>query len=240
MAEASGPRPGNLDRLNVAKGLFPSDGPYGIPALLSYEGSVPEVLIPYRRQVRTKEPVRDAAVHFFLDDSVFEPVWSRTLKGLQYVSRFGLALSPDFSLYAAFPLALQLFNVYRNRWVGRFWQERGLGVIPTVSWSDERSYPFCFAGVPRGSPVAISTVGLGARGETDRLKKARALFASGYAEMVERIEPPIVLVYGEVPPERLGVAPNLGPPTKTYPSRWQGIRAARAAAAARKGPQPSP
>ena len=188
---------------------------------------MPDFLIPYRTNVRAKEPLveTEGAVHFFLDDSIFEPAWNRPPKGLQYVSRFGFALSPDFSLYAAFPPVLQMYNVYRNRWVGRFWQERGISVVPSVSWSDESSYDYCFSGIPRGQTVAISTVGVGHLGETGRLRRARELFRAGYEEMVRRIEPELVLLHGEVPLERFGIGHS--PPVKSYPSRWQNIRRAR-------------
>lgn len=191
---------------------------------------MPEFLVPYRQQVRSKEPPGEAevAVHFFLDDSIFEPTWNRPPKGLQYVSKFGFALSPDFSLYGVFPPVLQMYNVYRSRWVGRYWQEQGVGVIPSVSWSDERSYDYCFSGIPWGQPVAISTVGVGHKGETERTRRARNLFRAGYEEMVRRIEPALVLLYGEVSLERFGI--EGGPPVKTYPSRWSNIRRARAEA----------
>ena len=195
---------------------------------------MPDFLIPYRTNVRAKEPLGESegAVHFFLDDSVFEPAWNRPPKGLQYVSKFGFALSPDFSLYAAFPPVLQMYNVYRNRWVGRFWQERGISVIPSVSWSDERSYEYCFSGIPRGSTVAISTVGVGHTGETERLRRARELFRAGYQELVRRIEPGLLLLYGEVPLSRFGIED--GPPARRYPSRWSNIRRARREASERE------
>ena len=195
---------------------------------------MPDFLIPYRTNVRAKEPLDGAegAVHFFLDDSIFEPAWNRPPKGLQYVSRFGFALSPDFSLYATFPPVLQMYNVYRNRWIGRYWQEQGISVIPSVSWSDERSYDYCFSGIPQGQAVAISTVGVGHKGETERTRRARELFRTGYEEMVRRIEPELVLLYGEVLLERFGIEES--PPVKAYPSRWSNIRRARREARERK------
>ena len=42
------------------------------------------------------------------------------------------------------PLALQIESVFKNRWCGAYWQSKGLKVIPTVSWGDERSFDFCF------------------------------------------------------------------------------------------------
>jgi hypothetical protein len=58
-------------------------------------------------------------VHFFLDDARFEGVWHRPHAALPGLARFGAALTPDFSLYAGWPLALQLWNTYRNALVIR-------------------------------------------------------------------------------------------------------------------------
>lgn len=91
-----------------------------------------------------------------MDDERFEPVWNTPEKGLSHVKGMGVAHTPDFSVYPEMPLSLQLFNVYRNRWCGAFWQLRGVRVIPSVGWSDESSHSFCFLGVEQGSPVAVS------------------------------------------------------------------------------------
>ena len=50
-------------------------------------------------------------------------------------------------------------NVAKNRWVGAFWQEHGLIVIPTISWGKPSTFDYCFDGDEEGSIVAISTLG---------------------------------------------------------------------------------
>jgi hypothetical protein len=64
---------------------------------------------------------------------------------------------PDFSLYPDWPIAAQLWNTYRSRWLGRYWQQGGLPVIPTVNWSDQRSFPFCVDGIETGQLLSIGT-----------------------------------------------------------------------------------
>ncbi|MBK5938304.1 hypothetical protein CCR96_03275 [Halochromatium roseum] len=54
-------------------------------------------------------------------------------------------------------MAAQLWNTYRSRWLGRFWQEGGLRVIPTVNWSDQRSFTFCFDGIETSQILSIGT-----------------------------------------------------------------------------------
>ena len=56
-------------------------------------------------------------------------------------------------------------------------------VIPTVSWSDEESYLWCFDGISQGGAVAVSSVGC--------LKNMDCLdrFMNGYNAMVDKLHP---------------------------------------------------
>ena len=48
------------------------------------------------------------------------------------------------------PFAMQIYNQYRKHWLAAYWQLNGITVYPTISWSDENSYEWCFDGEPRG------------------------------------------------------------------------------------------
>ena len=180
-------KPGNFDALNTSL-LFEGSGPLDIPRLrhtpLVY---TPEELVAFRDKV-TPAPDRQA-VHFFADDYRFESVWHRREQALKYLTPYGMLLTPDFSLYMDYPLAVQIWNVYRSRWCGAYWQSLGFQVIPSISWSTPASYQFCFAGLPLRSLVAVSTLGV-RRDDT-------ALFAQGYRELVARLKPSRVLCYGK-------------------------------------------
>jgi len=210
-------KPGSFDTLH-AQQVFPSGNGYGIPDLRHTSlGRIPAWLVPYRQRIRANGALDDGAVHFFLQDYRFETVWNRPVKALEALAPYQTVLTPDFSLYRDWPLMLQLWNVYRNRWCGRFWQEQGFTVIPTISWSTAVSYDFCFLGVPRRGVVAVSTVGVTLNNPLDY-----QLFLDGFMEMVQRLEPVVVLCYGRLPAachERVEVVP--------YPTRWTNIRAAR-------------
>ncbi len=209
--------PGSYDVLHATK-LFPAANAYGIPDLLHTSvNQVPDWFVPYRQQIRSSQSLTDGAVHFFLDDYRFETVWSRPQKALDALRPYTTVLSPDFSLYRDWPLMLQLWNTYRNRWCGRFWQEQGFTVIPTVSWSTSRSYDFCFLGVPQRSMVAVSAVGVNLQEPLEY-----RLFLSGFTKMVRQLAPQIVLSYGPVPAACRELVE-----VKTYPTRWTNIRAAR-------------
>ncbi|NDJ35744.1 MAG: DUF4417 domain-containing protein [Chloroflexi bacterium] len=205
-------KPGNFDPLHSTR-LFPSRHALGIPDLLHTPlAAVPEQLVAYRSRIRSPSfDYARSAVHFFLDDYRFETVWNRPERSLSYLRRFRILLTPDFSLYVDWPLAMQQWNVYRRRWCGRYWQELGFLVIPTVSWSSSESFDFCFAGLPRHSVLAVSTLGVDL---TVPIQRER--FQAGYNEMVARLAPTMVLSYGPLPAEA-----NPLSDTRIYPSRWQ-------------------
>lgn len=184
--------PGNIDSLNTSI-IFPSSNLYDIPDILP-EKTIPKDLIMYGTEVRRSyAQTKDKTVHFFLDDYKFEPLWNKPIKTLQPIINIGSALSPDFSLFNDYPITLQIYNTYRNRWLARYWQEYGVKVIPTVSWSDERSFDFCFCGIPKNNPVAIGTVGI-------NNKEAKKTFKKGFEKMLEVLEPSDLIIYGETKP----------------------------------------
>ena len=140
----------------------------------------------------------DKAVHFFLDDYQFLRVWNRPKDYIKLLSDFACVLSPDFSLYTDFPVAMQLYNHYRKHWLGAYWQSFGIKVIPTICWSDERSFEWCFDGEPSGGTVAVSSVG------TQRSEETKRAFLLGYDAMIERLSPSKIIFYGTVPEECRG------------------------------------
>ena len=88
------------------------------------------------------------------------------------------------------PEPMQGWNVYRGRAVGRTWQDAGLAVVPTLTWGEPNTYAFAFEGVPQGSVVALSTVGLMDCAE------GIELFKNGAAEATRGLRPSVVLAYG--------------------------------------------
>lgn len=134
--------------------------------------------------------------HFYYDDFKFIKAWRNPDEYVERLKRFKAVISPDFSLYTDFPVALQILSCYRRQWVGAYWQSLGIDVIPDVVWGEEESYWFCFDGIPKHSTVAVSSVGV----KRDRLwnGEADSLFKKGYDEMMNRLEPETILFYGDM------------------------------------------
>jgi hypothetical protein len=131
---------------------------------------------------------RSATVHFFEDDDKFDEVWNNPPRYVSRLSQYRQVLSPDFSQYTDMPKAVQIFNVYRNRWCAAYWQKNGLVVIPTISWSNADSMEYSFEAIEKGSCVAVSTLGCVGN---------EFVFMNGYQEMVNRLKPMLVICYGK-------------------------------------------
>ncbi len=170
--------------MNIEKGFFSSTNSFGIPDIKKDEFEINE-LIPYR-----VDSNRNGTAHFFLDDYRFERCWRNPDSQIEELKKYDGVLSPDFSMYTNYPQAMQIWQVYRNRWCACYWQSLGIKVIPTISWSDEQSFKYCFLGVQKRSTVAIGTVGV----LNDEY--AKTLFMNGFKEMLKQLEPKEILIYG--------------------------------------------
>ncbi len=185
---------------NLGNAAYFGEGKWGIPRIFPFSesGEKRDValtdFIGFNFAKGCKEP-QDKGVHFFLEDYQFLRLWTKPEGYIDLLKKFKCVLSPDFSMYTDFPRATQIYNHYRKHWLAAYWQEMGIKVIPTISWSDEASFEWCFDGEPQNCPVAVSSVGTQKNGE------ARKLFLLGYNEMLTRLEPSVVLFYGSVPEE---------------------------------------
>ena len=179
---------------NLDKWHFDGVGKYGIPQIRPIKiGKVPE-WIPYNYALSAKHP-GTKGVHCFVDDYQFARLWNQPDRYIPMLSHFACVCSPDFSTYTDMPLAMQIYSHYRKHWLGAYMQLMGITVIPTISWSTPDNFDWCFDGEPRGSIVAVSSVG------TQNNSEAKKLFDAGYDEMMRRLEPSEVIFYGKVPLE---------------------------------------
>lgn len=181
---------------NLEKFIPLTVGKFDIPAIKA-DDVVYSDFIGFNYAKTYKTP-KDKAVHFFLDDYQFARLWNKPNDYINILSQFSCVLSPDFSLYADFPVAMQIYNHYRKHWLAAYWQSLGIKVIPTICWSGEKSFDWCFDGEPVGTTVAVSSVG------TQNSQASKATFMLGYDAMLERLQPEKIIFYGNVPNECRG------------------------------------
>lgn len=179
---------------NLDKFCFPGIGKYDIPQIEPVMAYPQGEFIPMNYAKTVKEPA-GKILHCFVDDYQFARYWNRPNDYINRLLEFAAVCAPDFSTYTDMPLAMQIYNHYRKHWVAAYWQMHGVTVYPTISWSDESSYEWCFDGEPVGGVVAVSSVG------TQADKESKRLFLRGYEEMMKRLNPYWVIFYGKVPTE---------------------------------------
>lgn len=177
---------------NLERRIFDGVGEYDIPELqLTHFDSDCE-FISFNYAASSKDR-QNKGVHFFIDDYQFNRLWTNIDRYVNMLSQFKYVMTPDFSTYTDFPKAIQIYNHYRKHWVGAYLQESGVQVIPTISWSAQNSFEWCFDGEPIGGTVAVSSVGC------MNSKAKKELFLAGYEEMVKRLRPESIIFYGTVP-----------------------------------------
>lgn len=149
---------------------------------------IPSSLIGFNYAKTAKE--FNKGVHFYIDDYQFERLWNSPERYIGLLKKFQVVFTPDFSLYMDMPKPIQIYNIYRSRLLGAYWQSEGISVIPTLSWSDENSYDFAFDGIEIGSTVTVSTVGI------LKNEEAKRYLISGMKEAIKRIKPKTIILYG--------------------------------------------
>lgn len=176
---------------NLVYGRFEITNEYGFPNMYPVHidnlKNIPLQGFNYALKEQHPEGI---GVHFFLHDYQFERVWKYPDRYTECLSKFAYVLSPDFSPYADTPKALKVFNVYRKMWCGRYWQEHGLKVIPTITWGNDEDLEWCLEGVPKHSTIAISTMGEGRWANFKALK-------SNWHHILNKLEPETILLYGK-------------------------------------------
>ena len=184
---------------------FKAVGKWQIPIIKKCEINIAGIELIPSDHVRIEAPINDISktVHFFVEDDKLERYYQKPENYIRRLAQYQHVLTPDYSLYIDMPLTLQLYNTFRSRWCGAYWQYHQLSVIPTISWGETDSFEFCFLGIEFESVVAISTLGC---------LKSKESFLKGYFEMKKRINPKQVLCFGkafsELGPEVINVSYN--------------------------------
>lgn len=128
---------------------FSGVGMFSVPLIKKQEVRLEDfALIGYDKINQSNETGK--TVHFFIDDYRFESIYKNPDDKIERLKKFNAVLSPDFSMYTEMPVALQLYNCFRNRWTGAYLQQNGITVIPTVRWGSLESFNFCFDGIEKG------------------------------------------------------------------------------------------
>ena len=192
-------------------------GKYDIPECPSTATSLPTHLIAYSDIKRNK--LSTGFAHFYIDDYKFDTrrggIWNKPETALKKLRQCQGVITPDFSTYQEMPASMKIYNTYRMRAFGLWLTKQGIPVINNVRWGTPETYAYCFDGIPQNSIVSIGTVGC------IKEKNNWQRFREGLAEMIKRLCPSTIIVYGSAPDKFFGKYRETGLPIIEYPSRMQ-------------------
>ena len=154
---------------------------------------IPQKLVPFSNAMSKTWEDFDCWVMFYEHDVKFERFWNNPKQYLEKLKKFKGVISPDFSLYRNMPLVMQQWNTYRSRALAVWLQKNDVELIPNVRFNDERTYDFCFDGIEKYKTIAVGTHGC------IKNKIDKDYFKKGLAELVKRLSPKTIIVYGATP-----------------------------------------
>lgn len=182
---------------NFIRGGIPYEREFEIPIIRQEKlpsGPI-DLIACSRTRPNDRAENRRKGVHFFVDDYRFRGLRFNVTRTLSKYGQYAFLLSPDFSRYCEMPTWQVIDAVGMNRWCGATWQKMGYKVIPSVGWATPYTYRFCFMGVERNAPVAVTTNG------NRREKRA---YLQGYDAMLEVLAPSAIICLGKPFPEMRG------------------------------------
>ena len=177
-----------LKKLKIVRNEFKTVGKYNMPLIKKQKIDLDKIdLWNYTKTKVDDTENKDKTIHFFTYDWLFDSVYDRPEKAMEKLDQYYALLTPEFSLYWDMPKALQIYNTFKNRWCGAYWQKMGKIVIPTICCAGDDSYDFCFDGIEEGSVVAVSTY---------CREDYKFEFMKSYNKMLDVIKPSAIVCYG--------------------------------------------
>ncbi len=168
------------------------DGFFELPKIKTSD-LIPQKVIPFSKAMSKTWKDFDYWVVFYEHDVKFECFWNNPKRYLEKLKKFKGVISPDFSLYRNMPLCMQMWNTYRSRALAFWLFDNGIEIIPNIRWNDQRTYLFCFDGAQKNKTVSVGTHGC------IKSKEDKEYFKKGLKELIKRLSPKTIIVYGAAP-----------------------------------------
>lgn len=166
--------------------LYDSDNEYDIPNLLMEQQPERGLLLPFAAWGADSRLRKDIATYcFYVEDYRFEAIW----KDPTIVINSGCTavVEPNLSLFDITPIAFGLQQIYKKRWIARYYQECGIKVYADLNVA-RKFQKYNMLGIPKGYN-AFAT-----RGYTDRIEYL--LEEIEVARQISGLQKPNMIVYG--------------------------------------------
>ena len=118
-----------IKKLNITRNQFYMVGKYNMPLIKKDEIDFDnfDLIQITKTQIENNENAHKT-VHFFTYDWLFDNVYDKADKAIEKLEKYYALMTPDFSIYEDMPLPIQMYNAFKNRWCGAYWQSLGLNL----------------------------------------------------------------------------------------------------------------
>lgn len=127
---------------------FESDNEWGIPTLdLNFQCTKEHAIIERWGRLSRHNTRMPGMWHFYTDDYKFSALW----KDPDVIVRTGCVASiePNYTTTFSHPKAEVLYNIWRKRWLARYWQSKGISTVVDLN-VEIPFWDLNFMGVPKG------------------------------------------------------------------------------------------
>lgn len=128
--------------------IFETDNEWGVPTLdLNYQCTKEHTMIERWGRLSRHNTRMPGMWHFYTDDYKFSALW----KDPDVVVRTGCvaAIEPNYTTTFSHPKAEVLYNIWRKRWLSRYWQSKGISTVVDLN-VELPFWELNFLGVPKG------------------------------------------------------------------------------------------
>lgn len=165
--------------------LYESNNIYDIPTLLKSQQASKVILplAPYGADSRLRKDI--GTYHFYVDDYRFEAIWKDPTKVL--ASGCTAVVEPNLSLFDTTPIAYGLQQIYKKRWIARYFQDCGIKVFVDLNVS-RKFQEYNKLGIPEGYNAFFT------RGYSDRISHLEEELS--IAKEISGQDNPNLIIYG--------------------------------------------
>ena len=137
-----------IGRQDVPDALFPSDNDWGIPTLnADLQATTVDLPVSLWGAMSRTARMRGTWL-FYCDDYRFEALWKDPSPIVN--SQCANAVEPNFTIGPQTPKAVALWQIYRKRWLARWWQSYGVRVFVDMNVDTTTFGDIMLLGVPTG------------------------------------------------------------------------------------------
>jgi Domain of unknown function (DUF4417) len=158
------------------------------------------------------QDISKVIVGFYTHDDYFEPWWHAPAKFTTKIlnSKIKYISTPDFSPVNELGRTFWLWQMYRSRWLGRYFQEAGLTLLPHITWPDgeiDFLEEHVISTLPDDVPmlsIQLQTI------DPDKVTGGMDHFKKQVQLVVSKVQPEVLFCYAGKPGLELAESLNLG------------------------------